>query len=110
MSMKTILLCLAATGALWSAGAHAQDAAAAKALATKSACMACHAVDKKLVGPAFKDVAAKHKGKADLEAYLMGKIQGGSSGVYGAIPMPPQPQLSEADARSIARWIVNGAK
>ncbi|MGQ3000909.1 MAG: c-type cytochrome [Hydrogenophaga sp.] len=81
-----------------------------KALLGANSCTACHGMSNKIVGPGFTEILAKHKGKADLEAYLMGKIQGGSSGVYGAVPMPPQPQLSEADARSIAQWIVNGAK
>jgi cytochrome c551/c552 len=81
-----------------------------KALLAANSCTACHGVTNKIVGPGFNEILAKHKGKAGLEAYLMGKIQGGSSGVYGAVPMPPQPQLSEADARSIAKWIVDGAK
>ena len=64
MSMKPILLCLAAAGVLWGAAAHAQDAVAAKALATKNACLACHVVDKKMFGPSYQAVAAKPKGKA----------------------------------------------
>jgi cytochrome c len=80
------------------------------ALLNKNACTACHAVANKVVGPAYREVAAKHKGKADVEAYLVGKIKGGGQGVYGAIPMPPQPQISDADARAIAAWIANGAK
>ena len=103
-------LVLAAATVLAASGAYAMDAAAAKALATKSACMACHAVDRKLVGPAYKDVAAKHKGRADIEAYLIGKIKNGGSGVYGAVPMPAQPQLKDAEAKAIAQWIAAGAK
>ena len=72
-------------------------------------CVACHAVDTKLVGPAFKDVAAKHGARADAVAYLSDKIRTGGSGVWGAIPMPPQ-TLSEADARVIAQWLAQGAK
>ncbi len=109
MSMKSILLCLAASGALWSAGAHAQDAAAAKALATKSACMACHAVDKKLVGPAFKDVAAKHKGQANALDAVAARIKSGGSGTYGPVPMPPQPSLKDDELKLLAGWILAGA-
>src|SRR5690606_25004872 len=65
-----------------------------KALLSSNACTACHGVSNKIVGPAFTDILAKHHGRADLEAYLAGKIKGGSSGVFGAVPMPPQPQIS----------------
>lgn len=109
MSMKSILLCLAASGALWSAGAHAQDAAAAKALATKSACLACHAVDKKLVGPAFTEVAAKHKGQADAREKVAARIKSGGSGLYGPVPMPPQPNLKDDELKLLAGWILAGA-
>ncbi|QHE87500.1 c-type cytochrome [Hydrogenophaga sp. BPS33] len=81
-----------------------------KALLAANSCTACHGMTNKIVGPGFNEIAAKHKGKADLEAYLLGRIREGGSGVYGAVPMPPQPQLSDADARSIARWIASGAK
>jgi cytochrome c len=109
MSMKSILLCLAASGALWSAGAHAQDAAAAKALATKNACLACHAVDKKMVGPAFKDVAAKHKGQAGALEAVAARIKSGGSGTYGPVPMPPQPNLKDDELKLLAGWILAGA-
>ncbi|WP_144324981.1 c-type cytochrome [Tepidimonas aquatica] len=92
------------------AGAAAGGGADAKSLLAKNACTACHGVANKIVGPGFNEVAAKHKGKADLEAYLVGKIKGGGQGVYGAIPMPPQPQVSDADAKAIAAWIAAGAK
>jgi len=71
------------------------------------ACYACHQIDTKVVGPAFKDVAAKYAGKAD---YLAGKIRGGSSGVWGPIPMPAQEALPEADLATIAAWLAAGAK
>lgn len=79
-------------------------------LLAANACTACHGVKNKIVGPAFTEIAAKHKGKADLEAYLAGKIKSGGSGVYGAVPMPAQPQLSDADARTIAGWIAAGPR
>lgn len=79
--------------------------AAALALAQKHACTACHAIDGKLVGPSFQDVAKKHAGKAD---YLAGKIKSGGSGAWGEIPMPPQ-DLPDADLKALAAWIAGGA-
>jgi cytochrome c len=87
------------------AAAGGADAKAAIALLTKYACVACHGVDKKIVGPAFTDVAKKHAGKAD---YLAAKIKSGGSGVWGPIPMPAQ-TLPDADAKAIAAWIAAGA-
>ena len=81
-----------------------------KAMLAANACTACHGINNKIVGPGFNEIAAKHKGKTDLEAYLVDRIKNGGSGVYGAIPMPPQPQLSDADAKTIANWIASGAK
>ena len=80
-------------------------AKAALALLQKNGCTACHGVNNKIVGPAFTDVAKKHAGKAD---YLAGKIKSGGSGVWGAVPMPPQ-TLSEAEAKTIAAWLASGA-
>ena len=79
-------------------------------LLAANACTACHGVKNKIVGPSFTEIAAKHKGKADVEAYLAGKIKSGGSGVYGPVPMPPQPQISDADAKTIAAWIAGGPK
>jgi S-disulfanyl-L-cysteine oxidoreductase SoxD len=81
----------------------------AMALAQKHNCMACHGVDRKIVGPAFKDVAGKHAGRADAVAYLSGKIKEGGSGVWGSIPMPEQ-ALPPADAQLIAQWLADGAR
>ena len=78
---------------------------AALALTQKNGCVACHAMDKKLVGPSFADVAKKHAGKAE---YLATKVKSGGQGVWGAIPMPPQ-SLSDADAKAIAAWLASGA-
>jgi cytochrome c len=82
----------------------------AKGLLAANACTACHGVTNKIVGPGFTEILAKQKGQADLEGYLVNKIKAGGSGVYGSIPMPPQAQLSDADARTIAKWIASGAK
>ncbi len=73
-------------------------------LATSKNCMACHAVDKKLVGPAFKDVAARYKGNKDADAQLAQSIRNGSTGKWGPIPMPAN-AVSEADANTLAKWI-----
>ena len=81
-----------------------------RALLNSNSCTACHGVNSKIVGPGFNEIAAKHKGKANVESYLVGKIKNGGQGVYGAIPMPAQPQVSDADAQAIAAWIAAGAK
>lgn len=80
------------------------------ALAQKSGCLACHAVDKKLVGPAYQDVAKKYAGQADAEAQLIKNIKAGGSGKWGPVPMPPQAALSDADAKALAHWVLGGAK
>ncbi|WP_446719599.1 c-type cytochrome [Hydrogenophaga sp. OTU3427] len=80
------------------------------ALAQKNACMACHAVDKKLVGPAYQDVAKKYAGQKDAVDALVKSIKAGGSGKWGAVPMPAQAALSDADAKTLASWILGGAK
>jgi cytochrome c len=81
-----------------------------KPLLSKNTCTACHGIKNKIVGPGFNEIAAKYKGKQDLENYLVNKMKAGSSGVWGAIPMPPQTQLKDADAKAIAVWLSLGAK
>ncbi|MFC7410188.1 c-type cytochrome [Hydrogenophaga atypica] len=90
--------------------AAAGGAGDVKGLLAANACTACHGVTNKIVGPGFNEILVKQKGQANLEDYLVGKIKGGGSGVYGSVPMPPQPQLSDADAKTIAKWIAAGAK
>lgn len=75
----------------------------------KNVCVACHALDGKLVGPAFQDIAAKYKGRADAAIYLQAKIRQGGQGVWGGIPMPAQ-SIGEADARRVAQWLAQGAR
>jgi len=82
--------------------------ASATALTQKYTCVACHGVENKIVGPAFRDIAKKYGDRTDAVAYLSGKIRAGGSGVWGAIPMPAQ-SLSEADAQTIAQWLAAGA-
>ena len=88
--------------------AAASPAAAALAAAQKYTCTACHGVDKKIVGPGLREIAVKYQGRADAEAYLLGKIRAGGQGVWGPIPMPAQ-TLPEADAKLIAQWLASGA-
>ena len=75
-------------------------------LIKKYNCIACHGVDKKIVGPAFKDISAKYKTKGDNVNYLAGKIRNGAQGVWGMIPMPAQKQVREDEAVEIAKWIL----
>ena len=79
-------------------------------LAKKNACMACHAVDKKLVGPSYQDVAKKYSGQKDAAANLAKSIKAGGAGKWGPVPMPAQAGLSDADALTLATWILAGAK
>ncbi len=76
-------------------------------LATKKNCMACHSVDKKLVGPAYKDVAAKYKGDKAAVDKLAAKVVKGGSGTWGTIPMPANPQVSEAEAKTLVAWVLS---
>lgn len=82
-------------------------ASADQALAQKNACMSCHGVDKKIVGPGYKDVAKKYAGAKGAEAMLVAKVKTGGKGVWGDIPMPPNPQVSDADAHKIVAWILS---
>ena len=100
--MKTAALFAAAAVAVLSTA----PAFANADLAQKKNCMACHAIDKKLVGPAYKDVAAKYAGQKDMASKLAEKIQKGGSGVWGAVPMPANPQVSPAEAKQLADWVL----
>ena len=79
-------------------------------LAKAAACMACHGIDQKVVGPGFREIAARYKGSASAESNLAEKVQKGSAGVWGTIPMPAQPQIKPADTKTIVQWILAGAK
>jgi cytochrome c len=88
------------------AAAACLPAMADLALATSKNCMACHAIDKKLVGPAYKDVAAKYAGQKDAVDKLSAKIMKGGSGVWGPVPMPANTQVNEAEAKKLAAWVL----
>jgi len=85
----------------------ATPALASEELAKKNACTACHAIDKKLVGPAYKDVAAKYKGDAKAEAMLVEKVKKGSVGVWGQVPMPPNANVKDEDAKTLVKWVLS---
>jgi cytochrome c len=99
--MKTL-----AAGLLAALSLATGPALASADLAKQKNCMACHAVDKKLVGPAYKDVAAKYASDKDAATKLAKKIREGGTGVWGQVPMPANPQVSEADALTLAKWVL----
>lgn len=100
MKFAFILAALATAAAAPAAFANAE-------LAQKKNCMACHAVDKKLVGPAYKDVAAKYAKDKDAATKLADKIIKGGSGVWGPVPMPANTQVSAAEAKQLATWVLS---
>ena len=101
--MKLALVTLAGA-ALFAAGAA--QAQSAEELLKKSGCTACHANDKKLVGPAYKDVANKYRGDAKAAATLAEKVKKGGMGNWGQVPMPPHPQVSDADIKTMVTYVL----
>jgi cytochrome c len=95
---------IAASGLLVASGANA---AGEQELAQKSGCLVCHAIDKKVIGPAYKDVAAKYKGDKAAEAKLIEKVTKGGSGVWGQVPMPPNFAVKEADIKTLTKWVLS---
>lgn len=92
--------------ALLAAASVMAPAMADESLAQKKNCLACHAIDKKVVGPSYKEVAKKYAGQ-DVNAKLSTKIMKGGSGTWGAIPMPANPQVNQAEADSLVKWILS---
>ena len=101
--MKRILLAIASLAAGFAA---TTPAVADMALATSKNCMACHAVDKKLVGPSYKEVAAKYAGQKDAADKLATKVIKGGSGVWGPVPMPANAQVTPDEAKKLVAWIL----
>ena len=99
-------LIVAALGLTLASGAALANADLAKA----KNCLACHAVDKKVVGPSYKDIAAKYASDKDAAGKLAKKIREGGVGVWGQIPMPPQPAITDAELSSVVDWLLAGAK
>ncbi|HRP27319.1 MAG TPA: c-type cytochrome [Burkholderiaceae bacterium] len=108
--MKTLLpiTAVALAACFVTAGARAADTEAMK----KAGCLACHSDDKKVVGPSYKDVAKKYKGQPDAVAHLMEKVRKGGSGVWGPVPMSPNPpsKISDADLKAAVEYIMSLAK
>jgi cytochrome c len=90
-------------------GAAAASEPAGYAIAKQHACLGCHTVDRKLVGPAFRDIAAKYKGDAAAQGRLEKKVKDGGAGVWGVIPMPSHPRMSDGDIRTVVAWVLAGA-
>lgn len=82
-------------------------ARADEALLKKYGCVACHAMDKKLIGPAYRDVTKKYKGRKDAVATLSAKVKKGGQGAWGQVPMPPNPQVPDADLRTMVEYILS---
>ncbi len=105
--MKIALVALAAVTLPFAGNAAAAlDNAAADALMKKNGCAACHAVDKKIIGPSYGEVAAKYKADKDAVAKLSKKVKDGSAGVWGQIPMPPNAAIPDADIKELVTWIM----
>ncbi len=86
--------------------APAQVALASPELARKHLCMNCHAQDRKLIGPSYRDIAARYAGQKDAEARMAEKIVRGGSGAWGAVPMPANPKVTADEARALAAWVL----
>jgi cytochrome c len=107
--MKTRIALLASLSILGLSAAPLAHATDAEEIYKTSGCAACHTVDKKRMGPMYKDVAAKYKGQADAADVLFKKIRAGGSGAWGTIPMPPQTadRISDADLKTVVTWILS---
>jgi len=101
--MKKLMMTAVPAALLMLSGAAVAD----QQLAQKSACMSCHGIDKKIVGPAFKEVAKKYEGDKNAHAMLVEKVKTGGKGVWGPIPMPPSPQVKPEDADKIITWVLS---
>lgn len=102
--MKAVVMTAAAALILGVSGLASADG---MALAQKNACMSCHGVDKKIVGPAYKEVAAKYKGDKNAHDKLVAKVKAGGKGAWGQIPMPPNPQVKDEDLKEIVSWVLS---
>lgn len=100
--MKLVLIAFAVTGTLAAGTVFASDK-----LAQASGCMTCHTVDKKLIGPGFKEVAAKYKGDKGAEARLVQKVKAGGTGTWGTIPMPPNAHVKDDDIKALVHWVLS---
>ena len=100
--MKVAALVLGLAGTLAAAPAIANEE-----LAKKHGCFACHATDKKLVGPSYKDVAAKYRSDKGADAKLFDKVKKGGTGAWGTVPMPPNAHVPDADIKTLVKWVLS---
>ncbi|NKJ47187.1 cytochrome C [Burkholderia sp. SG-MS1] len=105
----TALIVGAAAGLVATSAWAAADAQRGRTVANANACMGCHAVDRKLVGPSFQQIAAKYKGDAQAPVKLTRKVKEGGAGVWGMIPMPAHQSMSDVDIRAVVDWVLAGA-
>ena len=107
--MQKALALVAGAGLVFGAAlpCAAADAAKAEALAKQYNCLQCHTPDKKILGPAYKDVAKKYKGNKDAQALLVKNVKAGSKDTWGPIPMPPNDKVSDAEAATLVEWILS---
>lgn len=101
--MNKLMLTAASAALLALSGAASAD----QALAQKNACMSCHGIDKKIVGPAFNEVAKKYAGDKTAPAKLAAKVKAGGKGVWGPIPMPPNPNVKDEDIEKLVKWVLS---
>ncbi|KAA1015128.1 c-type cytochrome [Paraburkholderia panacisoli] len=109
VAIVTSTLLIGVLASVVATAACAADAQRGRTVANANACMGCHAVDRKLVGPSFLQIAAKYKGDAQAPAKLALKVKDGGSGVWGMIPMPAHQSMSDADVRAVVDWVLAGA-
>jgi cytochrome c len=107
VEMQKFLAGVAVLAAMFAHGAMAADPPAGEALATRNGCMACHTVDKKVVGPGFKDVAAKYRSDKGAAAKLAQKVKQGGKGVWGEMLMPPNTHVKNEDIKAMVAWILS---
>lgn len=105
--MKKLLAILLTAQGMLTANAYAAEAKTAQALAQKSGCLVCHGIENKIVGPGYKEVAAKYKNDNTAEAKMMAKIKTGGSGTWGPMPMPPNTHVKDEDIKTIVEWILS---
>ena len=105
--MKRIASAALVAAASLACGANAADSKAGEALAKSNGCLACHTVDKKLVGPSYKQIADKYRSDKAAEASLVKKVKAGGKGVWGDIPMPPNAHVKDAEIQAIVHWILS---
>jgi cytochrome c len=109
MKHALLFIALATGSAACLAETAAFDPVLATQIATRNACFGCHQVTRAVVGPSFQQIAARYQHDPDAQARMMLKIKQGGSGVWGMIPMPSHPNMSDADIKTVAQWVLAGA-